>query len=811
MSAALRFWLRGQSAPSNQSSKAPSAAPSPAASSTSLRDQFNKHGRSSTASVSAAQQEASNIEDAMAAVALIMNDDIDGAEAMLRAREDASTFHQLGVGVSTFLRSILGFEKDIMNEATTRLGETETRAWNDMKKAQKEAEKHGVYGGSVYPQGHPSGGSHIYPPGSEFALVNAEAQLMGAVVAVMHESLTEGIKGFYKLRKAYATLDGIMASELLYLQTLEKKGIITNASSTKTSLDKMPGAFSDSEFATLENTKGANTPSQNGAAADSASVAKDPSGPQTPASASASNEAKTAADVEILDEKLGHLQLDADAASEQSVLPDASPEDTTPSTPQFSHLDQLNKFGADRSLFKSPVDIFVHSGASMCFGILLLIISMVPPAFSRLLSVIGFKGDRDRGVQMLWQSTKYDNVNGAMAGLVLLQYYNLFFGIADILPSELDIQQLSKPSTGGAKFEAVGYPRNECTALLAQMRQRYPDSRLWRLEEARVLANARRIEEALAMLADNNDSKMRQIAALNSFELSMNSIYALDFKSAPVHFLRCVELNSWSHALYYYLAACAELEQYRDLFHSGEATSSAALKHKKLAEEYFRKAPTMAGKKRFMAKAMPFEVFVLRKLQKWEERVKAYGLDLADVICVSPAMEMIYLWNGSKRMPPHLLEKARTYLPWERCTAPADKDVVAKIKKLEQDEVAIGLLAESSFLRQLGKSVEARKLVEPLLGVDKSVFKGPTRDDYCGAAAHYEVAAVAWMEACSPEAWPSAPEEVEAYRKQKTDECQLHLDKVSKWDGFVLDARFGMRVQAGIDSVKWLKNKKGWM
>ena len=91
----------------------------------------------------------------------------------------------------------------MIEQANIRLNEAEESALDHQKRAIRDP--------STAHQ------SAIYPVGSEYALCHAETQLMGAVVAVLNESLTESLRGFYKLRKAFQTLYEISEAERKYI------------------------------------------------------------------------------------------------------------------------------------------------------------------------------------------------------------------------------------------------------------------------------------------------------------------------------------------------------------------------------------------------------------------------------------------------------------------------------------------------------------------------------------------------------------------------------------------------------------------
>jgi|SRR5450432_1857317 Protein of unknown function (DUF3808) len=138
---------------------------------------------------------------------------------------------------------------------------------------------------------------------------------------------------------------------------------------------------------------------------------------------------------------------------------------------------------------------------------------------------------------------------------------------------------------------------------------------------------------------------------------------------------------------------------YRDL---RESNPDAAEVHKNKARELLENAPSITGKKRFMSKQLPFEVYLIRKVQKWTERSKELRVDFVDAIGISPLEEMIYLWNGGKRMKISELQTSLEKLEWQRTMHP-EKHAA------DLDELAIQALLRSAALRNMGRYDEARK------------------------------------------------------------------------------------------------------
>lgn len=272
--------------------------------------------------------ERADLEQAMRATNLIINDDIDGAETELR--KGNSTYHDLGTTLVFFMKAILGFEKENISKAADLLAKCETRAWDDLKRAQKRAAA-----------GHAAG--EIYPPGTEYELVVTQTQLMSAVLGVLNESVIEAMKSFLKLRRAYITLDAIITKENEYF----KKQRTRNGSSSAAVASARASSEGKNVF----------------------------SATQTPVSSSTSLEGSSA-DTEKLPAALG---------STAPALQDIDIE------------------------LANPIDAFIHSGVNMCMGILMLMMSLMPPAFARILSIVGFKGDREAGIRMLWRSVAHPN------------------------------------------------------------------------------------------------------------------------------------------------------------------------------------------------------------------------------------------------------------------------------------------------------------------------------------------------------------------------------------------------------------------
>ncbi|RMZ80366.1 hypothetical protein DV738_g2858, partial [Chaetothyriales sp. CBS 135597] len=622
---------------------------------------------SSSAQSLDSQSESEALVSALDAVELVLNDDIAGAEAGLAG--GTSAFHKVAFGTLAFLKAVLGAEQE------------------------------------------------------------AEAQVMMAVVGVLSESLTESIRAFYRLRKAYLSLDALARMEENYLK---------NHSAQQ--LDEKPGL--------MENGNGG------------------------------ADEEKVTASMRATSLQNGHAgkpELDVEKKKKAT---------TTTTAP-----------GIITAESHSPLDVFICSGTNLMFGVLNLLISIVPPAFSKLLAIVGFHGDRDRALKMLWHASEFHNINGGLAALVLFGWYNGLLGFCDIIPDA--------GSTDAENNDTSAYPGPRLEALLHEVRQRHPKSPIWMIEEARMASSRCDLNSALDLLSHAGGSTLKQVEAMRMFETSLDSMYAHRYELCADSFVKCVDLNAWSQAMYYFVAGAAHVEAYRELLSStsNKETKAKAEKHKTLAEQYIRTAPTKVGKKKMMGRQLPFDVFVVRKVTKWTERAAHRGCGLIEAIGVSPLEEMIYLWGGYKKMDDANLEHSLRNLA---C-------VLGEI-----DEKASLALLRSVILRNLRRYDESMALLKTeLLPLSPHALRGAHRDDWPAPAAHHEMAVNLWMLRSgyrpSHARTTGSNTNTNSHHSNITivdlaadavlvQEAKTHLTRAKNWDRYELEARLGIKVTAGLNT-----------
>ncbi|CEP64168.1 uncharacterized protein LALA0_S10e03972g [Lachancea lanzarotensis] len=659
--------------------------------------------------------------------------------------DDDRSVRVLARGVIEFLEATLGFEANAMKKAAATLAE-----------AQQLSQKRRQYFQKIKLKT-----SSLYPPGTEYAVTFTEACLLHALLMLFSESMVESAKALFKLRKAYHMLQEVL-NEIKAAKEKNKGSLYTQDAN---------GSFAS--FATADSTTftSVDIPYQ-----------------LTPQEQQDRELMQLAEDVyKMRKRRLDGAHIGNSPAAERlrtdlglQSLKDLSKSKST-KKPVVLSEDEIEQDQA-------TIDEFIHSGVNLCFGILQVVLSLIPPAIGAVLSVVGFHGSREDGLRMIWRSTKDRNIHGGIGLLSLLFYHDGPFQFTDV---DFDVPAANGDATDAKSDElptaTLLHPGKLLEDSLLRARAVFPNSALWLLQEARMLSSQGRSQEAVDLMdsIDVNEIEMRQVKSLMVFDRAMTLVHLHEFERAAKELILLLDMSEWSPALYTYFAGCCYLEKYR-MCEMGVLDDPRKNFYKERAASLIFESPEMAGKKRFMAKITPLERFMLRKVDQFKKNQAALNVsDPLDAIGVSPVHELMYFYNGYNRMSEEALVVSHKLLT--EYTNPM-------LETKDPDQELIRNLLTSLTLRRLGKVEEGCALLDtnvlPALitieAPDKVKYIKKTEDPWAYPTALYERALFTWK----------------LKRLDGIDECRTWLTRAQNYaDDYELSTRIGMKIKAALDRV----------
>lgn len=747
-------------------------------------------------------KQAHDFEVALQAMDYVLDDRAEEGLQLLRENENTDgtdqTINVLARGVIEFLEATLGFEAEEMKKASATLAKAEQLSLKSRQNVQKMELR----------------SSSLYPPGTVYAVTYTESCLLHALLMLFSESMMEAAKALLKLRKAYSMLQEIF--EAIKKAEKTKKTQLSgfeDANESQTSF-----STADSPFASVD----------------------------IPYKLSPLEQE----DHDLLEyaEQIHHMRMKRLCGAHIGNSPAINRLRNELGLGAMKNLPQeeIKEYTAifdDADLSQATIDEFIHSGVNLCFGILQVVLSLIPPAIGAVLSIVGFHGSREEGLRLIWRATRQRNVHGCIGLLGLMFYYDGPFQFTDDdfdipafsslsisnTPSSTSLaktrsrrssslaqlkkndtsdistssrkketsesqSQLQKNSTRNSSFmegdldgPTLLHPGKILEGALLKSRALFPNSALWLLNEARMLSGKGRLEEAVNLLdsIDVESIQMRQVKSLLVFDRAITLSHLHRYDRAAEDLLSLINISDWSHAFYTYFAGCCYLENWR-MCELGVLESDKSDYYKKRATELIFGAPKLLGKKTFKSKNLPLDRFMLRKVEQFKSMQNDLGvIDPLDAIATSPVHEISYFYNGYNRMTKKGLELSSKMLTEYRNPA---------IKCKDEDQELIKDFLISLTLRRLDQLEEGCRLMDEKVLPKFFTFENgkvrytkKTDDPWLYPASLYERALFTWK----LDGMDGLPE---------SREWLLRAQGYA--DDYELSTRIGMKINAAIDRVE---------
>ncbi|KAF8470491.1 hypothetical protein DFH94DRAFT_771559 [Russula ochroleuca] len=267
-----------------------------------------------------------------------------------------------------------------------------------------------------------------------------------------------------------------------------------------------------------------------------------------------------------------------------------------------------------------PIEDLIISGTAFGHGLFNLVLSLLPAKVKSVVGFFGFNHDRRLALRALALSASGSDVHSVFAGLALMTYYGIVLLMSGYQADERYIIKQYKAIVDKCVHTP---PRPPLHAKIHRM-SGDPESAIKSLQ---------------AGLALDRPNVFPQADALLVFELAWVFLAQRRYEDAAKMFVQMTEINTWSHATYYFIAAGCHW----------------SLRNLKEAQRLLEATPAQIDKRKVGNKDLPTEVFIKKRLAFWKAKhLKRTGSedDWVQSISISPADEMAIFWNTHGRITP---------------------------------------------------------------------------------------------------------------------------------------------------------------